>query len=197
MPPEVVAAVDDFARETGHDALLLDQAAAVACGDSTALDLSQVANNMRIVRVPKAVVNLGTIETLGLARSVPHTDTESFAHKMATLGERDLKRIDLEGNQMTEVPEAILAMPRLQSLSLRDNALRRLPPSIAQLGHVLVELDVRANFLEELPEAIGTLRCLRLLSCGRNVLRALPASLGDLTRLVTLWLSHNLSLIHI
>ena len=90
-----------------------------------------------------------------------------------------------------DVPDSILSMPTLQQLSLTDNALKTLPPSIAQLRLHLVELDVRQNFLETLPDAVGELQNLRLLSVGRNKIRTLPESLWTLQQLTSLWLDHN------
>lgn len=194
MPPRALApaaAVERFALETNNDSFLMGQACAIAAGDTHSLDLSQTKEGSAMMKVPSSVLGLGKVESLGLARSIQNVDSQSFVLKLSALGSRDLKNIDLEGNRLTAVPDVVLGMPKLECLSMRDNALRSLTPAIAQLGHILVELDLRANFLETLPESIGKLRSLRLLSAGRNMLKTLPESIGELQHLNTLWLSHN------
>jgi len=160
----------------------------IANGESTELDLSNSTSGIQ--RLPEAALGSGKVESLCLANSVGDITTESFHQKLTMLGQRDLRRIDLEGNRLQDVHESVLSMPKLETLILRDNALRTLTPEIARLN-MLTELDVRKNFLAELPEAIGELRLLRLLNANRNILRELPDSLGQLECLTTLWLSHN------
>ena len=110
------AAINAFVMQTGGDEALHNQADAIAAGESTALDLSQISQQTgRMMRVPGAALQIGHVESLGLSRSIADPNTASFNNKLQQFGDRDLKRIDLEGNRLMLVPEVVLAMPKLES----------------------------------------------------------------------------------
>ena len=168
-------------------ASVLSQAAAIASGESKVLDLS----NTYVQHLPVQVLRLGDIEALSLSHCDLDTKNESFTTKISMEQLQSLKRIDLEANRVQHVPEVLFLLPKLEALSMRNNAITTLPPSLARLGCVLLELDLRSNFLSELPEAIGELKQLKLLSAGRNLINRLPDALGTLPNLQNLWLEHN------
>lgn len=93
-----------------------------------------------------------------------------------------LIKLDLAGQDLTELPLAVCEFSALQELRLGfvvdDNGLRW-------------EADIRYNKLTSLPEEIGNLQALRILTLGSNRLASLPAGFGRLTKLEYLDLQDN------
>ena len=78
----------------------------------------------------------------------------------------------------------------IQSLSVSNNQLTRLPESIGQLSN-LQYLSVDNNELTKLPESIGQLSNLQGLYVSNNQLTELPESIGQLSNLQELNLNNN------
>jgi Leucine-rich repeat (LRR) protein len=126
---------------------------------------------------------------------------------------RSVKKLDLGGLKLTELPEALCRRKQLQTLDLSNNHLTALPESLGQLGQLqtlnlssnqltalpnslrqltqLQSLDLAGNHLTALPETLGRLTQLRVLSVSNNELTTLPESLCRLTELQSLDLSDN------
>lgn len=103
-------------------------------------------------------------------------------------------RLILDENLICAIPGELLESrlaQSLQFLSLRDNLITWLPPSLSNLVNI-VSLDFSANLLETLPRPIGGLVSLKHLVLSRNRLNRLPPSFRNLTSLETLDLSFNL-----
>jgi internalin A len=98
--------------------------------------------------------------------------------------------LDLSLNSLTELPESIGQLTRLQGLYLYKNQLASLPEVIGQLTRLQV-LDLNNNQLASLPESIGQLTRLQGLHLNNNQLASLPESIGQLTQLQELDLSGN------
>jgi hypothetical protein len=98
--------------------------------------------------------------------------------------------LELDGQNLAELPPQIGMLTELQVLSLSGNQLTRLPEEIGNLSK-LVELALDENCLTELNPTIGRLTSLESLWLAHNKLRALPASIGCLASLKTLKLDHN------
>ncbi len=77
----------------------------------------------------------------------------------------------------------------LQILTLDNNALTHLPPSICSLQN-LAHLSVSGNALQELPPCIGELKKLVELDVEDNELNTLPPSITQL-KLKNLYIDHN------
>ncbi len=91
------------------------------------------------------------------------------AHLLAA--HTQLEQLDLDGNQLAALPEAIGGLTALEMLSLGDNR------------------------LTVLPEAIGGLTALRSLSLYGNQLTALPEAIGNLTQLAAqAWRQKNIDI---
>ena len=91
---------------------------------------------------------------------------------------------------ISELPDAIGNLTRLQSLDLTHNQLTALPESIGNLID-LQTLKLWRNQLTMLPESLGNLSNLRLLELGGNPLATLPDSIDKLTNLQSLVLRAN------
>ncbi|MBI5823763.1 MAG: leucine-rich repeat domain-containing protein [Chloroflexi bacterium] len=101
--------------------------------------------------------------------------------------------LDLHGSKdskLTELPDSLWKLTKLQKLNLSNNQLTTLPPSLGQLTR-LTKLDLSNNQLTTLPDSLGQLTQLTELNLSSNQLTTLPDSLGQLTQLQTLNLSNN------
>jgi len=109
----------------------------------------------------------------------------------------DAKEISFIKLGLTRVPEILIEklrkFPRLQSLKLSFNNLKKLPESLFTLTQ-LTELDLSQNKLTMLPEAIGNLNKLQELKLQNNNLETLPFSLKKLVSLKFLSLRENVFL---
>ena len=76
--------------------------------------------------------------------------------------------LDLSGRGITQLPENIGRLTKLQKLGLGDNQLRTLPHQIGQLANLEV-LHLYGNNLERLPRSIGELGQLRSLVIGSRL----------------------------
>lgn len=102
-------------------------------------------------------------------------------------GAQDL-RLDHLG--LTELPELIGELRRVETLGLDYNRLSSLPKSIAKLTQ-LRSLFLDNNKFAVLPSSIGHLSQLRVLTLGQNLLSGLPDCVGQLARLEKLFLLMN------
>lgn len=98
--------------------------------------------------------------------------------------------LELNSMLLTELPESLKMLPRLQYLYLTGNKLQSLPEWITQFSHLRV-LDVSENELKHLPESLDNLTHLRRFNISNNDLTTLPESLNKLTNLNVLNASKN------
>ena len=101
-----------------------------------------------------------------------------------------LRTLQLSGNVLELLPDALGNLTSLRTLEVSDNRLGGLPTSIGQLA-CLETLRASENRIAGLPVSIGNLSALRTLGLGANRLASLPATLGQLTRLEELELHSN------
>jgi leucine-rich repeat protein SHOC2 len=99
-------------------------------------------------------------------------------------------KLNLGGNQLTNLPEGIKKFIELTSLYLHHNWLTDLPDSIGNLVN-LTELDLGNNQLTSIPDSIGNLVNLTELDLGNNQLTSIPDSIGNLVNLTELDLGNN------
>ena len=72
--------------------------------------------------------------------------------------ERTLEVLNLDSNNIRDLPRPLFHCHGLQHLGLADNEIGSLPPAISSLNQ-LVSLDVSRNILTDIPEAIKQERC--------------------------------------
>ena len=138
--------------------------------------------------VPQEFRNLG-VRTMNIKRlDMSGYDLTNLPSSIGKL--RNLERLDLQGNNLTKLPESIGNLRKLKDLDLKGNNLTKLPESIGNLRK-LKDLDLSENKLTSLPESISNLTKLRELNLGDNQLTSLPESIGNLTQLKELDLSYN------
>lgn len=131
-----------------------------------------------------------------MSRKPPHENkpnTKAFSKALVRIeqaGKTGATKLDLSGLGLTELPESLGQLTKLEFLNLNNNQLTALPESIGQLTQ-LDGLYLYNNQLTALPESIGQLTKIEFLNLYNNQLTALPESIGQLTRLQELILSHN------
>lgn len=110
----------------------------------------------------------------------------------STIGEnRHLESLWLGNNDLKEFNvKTITRLRRLNDLNLYNVGLTQLPKAIGRLKHVKV-LDLYYNNLLTLPRQIGRMKRLEQLAIAHNKVSDLPASLGKLRRLSVLFAHHN------
>ncbi|RZK20861.1 MAG: hypothetical protein EOO43_10935, partial [Flavobacterium sp.] len=102
----------------------------------------------------------------------------------------NLLRLDLTGNHMKVLPDAILKLSKLETLILAYNSLIRLPANIPDLKS-LKNLDLLKNRLKELPENFGELKNLQTLNIRANPIIQLPESMERLYNLTSLEIQYG------
>ncbi|MBI1766419.1 MAG: TIR domain-containing protein [Acidobacteria bacterium] len=100
------------------------------------------------------------------------------------------KNLGLSNMGLTELPESLGQLTRLEELDLSNNKLTTLPEQLSQFQN-LVSLNLSLNQLTALPESLSQLHQLQSLYLSGNRLTVLPKSLGELTQLQNLFLNDN------
>ncbi len=136
-----------------------------------------------------------TISELANSKDLQGTTIELNENQLKELPETigqltNLKNILLNKNQLKALPESIVKLTNLEWLCLYENKLTALPKIIGQLTN-LKSLDLNFNQLTALPETIGQLTNLKNILLNKNQLKALPESIGQLTNLKWLLLYKN------
>ena len=98
--------------------------------------------------------------------------------------------LDLDYENLIDVPDEIFTLVNLEILNLSCNELTMIPDSISVLTN-LQELNLRSNYLTSLPESMCNLTNLLELNLCSNDLVKLPDSLDKLLKLKTLILYDN------
>jgi Leucine-rich repeat (LRR) protein len=132
----------------------------------------------------KIIRKLTAMEELNLTGNQLTTLPEAIGELVA------LKWLNLDGNQLTTLPEDIGELVALELLSLTGNQLTTLPEAIWKLT-AMEGLYLIGNQLTILPEAIGELVALKRLYLNGNQLTTLPEAMGNLTNLQMLYLMNN------
>ncbi|MCB1706561.1 MAG: leucine-rich repeat domain-containing protein [Halioglobus sp.] len=101
----------------------------------------------------------------------------------------EIKELDFGRNDLSELPEDILAHTGLIDLSLFDNSFLIVPESVFYLDQ-LKYLNLGANKITTLSKSICKLKNLKILDLGYNQLTCLPNEIADLKDLEQL-IAHN------
>ncbi len=125
-----------------------------------------------------------------MARDEAYREAEQKIDAARQSGASELDLSGRHGKKLTELPESLSQLTRLQSLRLFNNELTALPESMSALTD-LRWLDLSGNKLTFLPRFLGNLRNLRRLNLFSNQLTLIPAWLGELTELEDLATGNN------
>ena len=130
------------------------------------------------------VTRLENLQKLYLNRAgLKHKDGDEFNYTLPLeISHLDkLNRLDLQENQIQNLPPGIGLMDNLKELNLSNNRLELFPVELCELDP-LEKLDLSHNQIEQVPEDIIELEQLRTLYLSDNNLKELP-SLPSLTSL--------------
>lgn len=103
---------------------------------------------------------------------------------------KNLKILRLRKNKIKCIPDEISSLSSLVELNLIDNELTSIPVSLFQLKNLQV-LHLRKNKITSIPNEISELISLTHLNIGNNELTSLPETLGDLSELIHLFVKNN------
>ncbi|GAB4058921.1 leucine-rich repeat-containing protein kinase family protein [Uliginosibacterium sediminicola] len=150
-------------------------------------------------------------ELAGVRRLSLSCGLREFPAEIFSLAD-SLEILDLSGNALSTLPDALVTLPKLRIVFCSDNQFTALPevlgrcPALTMIGfkanrirHVspralpagLRWLVLTDNAIEALPEEIGQCTQLQKLMLAGNRLRSLPASLAQCTRLELLRIAAN------
>ncbi len=136
-------------------------------------------------------VRLNDQAVLAAARKVIADRDVVFCDLKKALESPDrVTHLNLNYQNLSVFPDAVLELSNLEHLELAGNRLERLPPTIGQLLN-LKRLNLSDNPLTALPAEIDQLTRLQDLQLLKNNLTHLPPELGALTNLVRLNLMYN------
>lgn len=103
---------------------------------------------------------------------------------------KKLKKLELKGHELTEIPDELGTFTNLEHLSLSGNKLTVFPSAILHLRQ-LKYLDLSRNQIAFLPDSIHLLSSLQDLHLRSNRLQTIPPKLGELALLEQLDLAYN------
>ena len=127
-------------------------------------DLSEVKMASKIIK-----------KTLEEANGVPNAEID-FSDKGIVALEPDMTRM--------------WSMKNITRLTLSHNKITELPPAVAMMENLEI-LNLFNNSLEEVPQSVSTMQKLRILNLGCNKLNSLPRGFGSFPNIEILDLSYN------
>lgn len=89
---------------------------------------------------------------------------------------------------MSEIPDAISKLPKLQRLRMEHCNIQKISPQLAQLSE-LRELNLFSNELAKFPAVVLELKSLKKLNIGANRISSLPSNINQLDQLENLSLT--------
>ncbi|HRN78018.1 MAG TPA: leucine-rich repeat domain-containing protein [Candidatus Dependentiae bacterium] len=102
----------------------------------------------------------------------------------------NLQQLNLSGNQITTIPDAIGNLANLKALNLNNNQIPTIPDAIGNLTN-LESLYLPGNQITIIPDAIGNLTNLQWFDLSGNQITTIPDAIGNLTNLKALNLNNN------
>lgn len=103
---------------------------------------------------------------------------------------RDLERLELGQNYITELPSSFSKLTNLQTLNLLENKLSSVPEYLAACAN-LTDLDLSSNPLSQFPSPIASLTNLQKLTLSSLQLKQFPTQVTSIGNLKALMLERN------
>lgn len=159
----------------------------VTSGDGLVVGHAMDLSGIRLSALPRLSVDMSHVVSVKLARMSLEQVPDAFLRNFTAL-----RWLDLHGNRLAQVPEAVGRCPRLTKLFLHGNRLTLAGADqqiIAALRHLKI-LTLEANPLGA-PLDLSALADLRLLSLRRTGIHGWPRGIFELERLVQLDMRNN------
>jgi Leucine-rich repeat (LRR) protein len=102
-----------------------------------------------------------------------------------------LKKLVFSGNQISEVSPALGTLKNLEQLAFYRNRLAAIPPSLYELSSLRV-LDLYYNQIKRIDDSMARWNNMEVLYLSHNQLINLPEAVGQLTQLKELYVHNNL-----
>ncbi|KAJ6240584.1 hypothetical protein M0813_24038 [Anaeramoeba flamelloides] len=103
---------------------------------------------------------------------------------------KNLRRLSIRNNSITDLPETIFNIPHLWTLNVINNPIKEISCKIQQLQN-LVELNFQSALLKAIPAELYLCQKLKKLNLCNNKLKVLPKGISNLDKLSKLNLSLN------
>ncbi len=156
----------------------------INCVSSLTRLTSLVLLRNKITKLPSTIGNLVSLEILELASNRLETLPATFGNLTK------LKKLNLECNRLRRIPETLSRLT-IKTLNLNSNDLVNLPHCIAMMPN-LIQVSANDNNMKYLPGDIGDSKTLAVVHVCNNRLMELPDNIGNLGRTLTnLWLDFN------
>jgi Leucine-rich repeat (LRR) protein len=122
--------------------------------------------------------------------TLTHTDIQNLPNSF-TLSLENVIHLNLEENELSELPSNMRNLMKLQYFNISHNCLKVLSEDIGNII-MLQTLKLENNSLVDLPDSVCNLVNLRLLCVANNSLGTLPNDIGRLLKLEKLDVSGNI-----
>ncbi|CAM9261598.1 unnamed protein product [Chrysoparadoxa australica] len=146
------------------------------------LDIS----GLELVKLPKSLSSCFKLKTLLLGENKLSSDIVAALGTLISLTE-----LQLNGNELTELPAELLRLANLTMLDLSHNQIKVFPEEISKLAK-LTTLLVNNNSIAVIPLSLGSITSLTHLNLSANQISSLPDELCTLVSVYKLDLSHNM-----
>lgn len=152
------------------------------------LTAAAVLTNQNLRKFPVAVLELGERCTeIDFSSNNLNALPSKFGNMLPAL-----KTLNFSYNQITQLPQSIECLAKLQVLNMTANALLAIPDVIARCTSLRRLLLASNSPLQEIPSSIGNLTALVEIQVNNCSLHSLPIQIGRLVLLETLGFSYNL-----
>jgi len=102
----------------------------------------------------------------------------------------ELEKLQLDGNQIKELPNELFQLKKLKELSFNLNDIETIPSAIGNLSELEL-LSIDSNGIKKLPDELFNLKKLKELKLRSNLIEEIPPSIENLTELEKLDLYDN------
>lgn len=137
--------------------------------------------SMKDTKKLPSIPNLKSLELRDCPKLIDTIDFSLFPY---------LEKLDLSGNELTNIPKSIFKILNIKVLILRSNKITSIPSEISKLSK-LRYIDFSFNKINEIPLEIGELTNLDSIDFSNNNISYLPSSICQLVNLKSLDLINN------
>nr|XP_031826969.1 leucine-rich repeat-containing protein 40-like [Nomia melanderi]XP_031826970.1 leucine-rich repeat-containing protein 40-like [Nomia melanderi] len=158
----------------------------IRCGTSRILKyIRQTVNSTNLNTKEYAVTDVNTsiypdkytMQSTKLLSLAGQNLTELSQEVLENACKADVSTVDLSRNKLSELPDQLSIIERVDDLKLTSNQLNSIPEWIGEKYKYLQTLDLSKNLLESLPSNLGLLKYLREINISFNRYKEIPQSI--------------------